>query len=142
MWSNPLSGIVLGVLVEAAFAQAGDLLPAKLSGRWTFVGPRTYINAVSIEFDGDGRPGPIAGRLTWRGVSCGAQDEPLTGTWDGIELRFTAMLRANVNVQSMNGQCGEGQATFVLTRKRGERNFEGDARAAYTQAVPTISVSP
>jgi hypothetical protein len=135
-----LPGILLVALVEAAAAQAGDRLPGKLSGHWTYIGSRTYINPVTIVFDGDGAPGPVTGRLTWRGVTCGAQDEPLNGTWNGTELRFTAALRANVNVESMNAQCGD--ARFTLTRKPGEQGFDGDARASYTPAVPTISLAP
>ena len=134
------AGILLMAWMEVAAAQVGDHLPSKLSGRWMYVGPKTYINPVAIEFDGDGKPGPIAGHLTWRGVTCGAENERFTGTWDGKELHFRATLRANVNVQRMNGQCGE--ADFVLKRKPGEHSFDGDARASYTDAVPTISVSP
>lgn len=143
MWRNTLAGIVLVVFADAALAQSGERLPGKLSGRWTFTGPsQTFINPVTLEFDGDGKPGPITGRLTWRGVTCGAQDEPLTGTWDGSELHFTSTLRANVNAQRMNGQCGDGKTTYVLRRKPAEASFEGDARATFTPAVPTISVSP
>jgi len=140
MWKRALYGIPFVALVATAVAQSGDSLPGKLSGRWTFIGPKTYVNPVSLEFDGDGKPGPITGRLTWRGVTCGAENEPLKGTWDGTSLSFAATLRANVNAQSMNGQCGD--ATFVLTRKPGESNFTGEAHATYTQAVPTIAVSP
>lgn len=143
MWRTALIGIVLVVFADAPLAQANDSLPHKLSGRWTFTGPsQTFINPVTLEFDGDGKPGPITGRMTWRGVTCGAQDEPLTGTWDGTELHFTSLLRANVNAQRMNGQCGDGKTTYVLRRKPGEASFEGDARASFTSAVPTISVSP
>lgn len=143
MRRTALIGIVLVVFADAALAQANDSLPHKLSGRWTFTGPsQTFINPVTLEFDGDGKPGPITGRMTWRGVTCGAQDEPLTGTWDGTELHFTSLLRANVNAQRMNGQCGDGKTTYVLRRKPGEASFEGDARASFTSAVPTISVSP
>jgi hypothetical protein len=39
-----------------------------------------------------------------------------------------------------NGQCGDGKATYVLTRKPGEQNFEGEARLV--GAAATFTVSP
>lgn len=143
MWRSALTCILLVVFADRVLAQSGDRLPSKLSGRWTFTGPRqTFINSVTIEIDGNGKLGPVTGRMTWRGVTCGAQDEPLTGTWDGSELRFASTLRANVNADRMNGQCGDGKTTFLLKRKAGQAGFEGEAHADYTPAVPTISVSP
>ncbi len=70
--------IVGACLVTAAFAQAMAPLPAKLSGRWVWLAPNgTTIDAFSLEFDGSREPGTVAGRLTWRGLNCGAQDEPI-----------------------------------------------------------------
>lgn len=143
MWNNASLAISVGVFAAVAAAQSGDGLPHKLSGRWTVVGPnQTFVNPVALEFDGDGKPGPITGRATWRGVTCGAQDEPLTGTWDGKELRVVTTHRANTNASRMNGQCGDGKTTYVLTRKPGEKTFEGEARSNYSSSVATISVSP
>jgi hypothetical protein len=75
-------------------------------------------------------------------VTCGAQSEPFTGTWDGRELRINLVLRANVNVDRMNADCGDGKIAVVLTREAGEKSFEGDAHASYTPAVPSLTVSP
>ena len=78
----------------------------------------------------------------WRGVGCGAQDEPFKGTWDGSELRIETIHRPNVNTQRMGGQCGTGRVTYALKRKPGEKTFEGEARLEGTSAVATMSVGP
>ena len=124
-------------------AQTNDLLPHKLSGRWMARGPnQTFINPVELTFDGDGKPGPVTGRVSWRGVTCGAENEPLAGTWDGRELRMTTTHRANVNVVRLNGQCGDGKTTYVLVRKAGETGFEGQVTSTYSAATATVFVSP
>ena len=137
---------IVGLFVSTATmlsAQGTDTLPPRLAGHWTVVGPQqTYINPISLTFEGDGRPGPIKVRVTWRGVTCGADDEPSSGTWDGTELRIDTIHRPNVNVQRMNGQCGDGRTTYVLKRKPGEKTFEGEGRATYSPSVATISVAP
>lgn len=131
------------VLSVPCLAQPAAPLPGSLAGRWTFVGPgRTIIDAWSIRIDGAGAPGPVAGRLTWRGVTCGAQDEPVTGTWDGAELRFEGTLRPNVNVQNANGQCGSGRVAWVLARKPGTSSFEGTATQADRGTVVTVTAAP
>ncbi len=77
-----LAWVALGV--STAVAQSADQLPGELSGKWTASTPRgTFIDAVSFTFDGNGQPGPVTGKVTFRGVNCGALDEPLKGSWDG-----------------------------------------------------------
>jgi hypothetical protein len=143
MWKSFFAGTFLATVAGLAAAQATDPLPKRLSGHWTFASPsKTFVNSAAFDFEGDGRTGPITGKLNWHGVTCGAQDEPIAGTWDGHALRVTGILRANVNSDRMNGQCGDGKVTFTLVRKAGERDFEGEARADYTDAVPKILVSP
>ena len=134
-----LAGISLAAIVAA---QTDDALPSHLSGHWTLVVNRTFVNAVSFDFDGTGKPGTVNGKATWRGVTCGAQTEPVTGTWDGRELRLDTILPANVNADRMNGDCGDGRLFVVLTRRAGEKIFEGYAHASYTPAVPSVRVSP
>ena len=138
-----LLGVGILTIAGVAVAQESDVLPSKLSGRWTAVGAtQTFINPMSLEFDGDGKPGPVKGRATFRGVACGAQDEPPTGTWDGKELRVETLHRPNVNVVRLNGQCGDGKTTYVLTRKPGQRTFEGEGRSTYSSAVATMTLAP
>ena len=132
-------------LVSAASAQApANALPGALSGRWTFLpaGGRTFVDMWSARFDGTGAPGPVTGKLTWRGVNCGAQDEPLTGTWDGTELRFESVLRANANTQNLNGNCEGGRAVWVLKRKPGSATFEGEGSMNERKVVVTVTASP
>jgi hypothetical protein len=135
--------IAFATIAGTVAAQSNDVLPHKLSGRWTFQSPnQTFINPVEMTFEGDGKPGPVTGRVTYRGLGCGAENEPLTGTWDGRELRIIAMHRANVNAVRINGQCGDGKTTYVLVRKAGEVGFEGQVTSSYSMATATMSVSP
>jgi hypothetical protein len=83
-----------------------------------------------------------ARQSTEGGVSCGAQDEPFQGTWDGAELRIETMHWPDINTQRMGGQCGRRRATYVLKRRPGGKVFEGEARLDGTSAVATMSVTP
>jgi len=131
-----------GVCAVTATAQSSDQLPGKLSGRWTVTSPRgTFIDTVSFTFESNGTPGPVTGKLTFRGVSCGAQDEPLKGTWDGSELRFESTHRPNVNAQRMDGQCGTGKVIYVLRRNPREKTFEGEGRPGEGASGSTVSIT-
>jgi hypothetical protein len=133
--------MLLGVAAGLAMAQAPEPLPGKLSGRWTFMGPAgVFVNAFDVAFDGGGAPGPVSGKLTWKGVNCGALDEPIRGSWDGTELSFEAVLRPNANTLRVNGQCGSAPTKFSLKRKPGTGGFEGEARSE--TAVVTMVASP
>ena len=142
MWKNVLVASVVAISTTA-LAQTDATLPAKLSGRMTATGAtQTFILDIAMEFDGDRKPGAIAGRVTHRGVNCGAENEPLTGTWDGTELRVVAALHANVNTLRMGGQCDGAKVTYTLKRKPGSREFDGDVRANNSSAAATIVLSP
>lgn len=128
-------------IAMTALAQTDTRLPASLSGRWTFMGPSgVVIDSVSIVFEGSGTPGTVPGRLTWRGVNCGAKDEPIQASWDGTELKFEAVLKANTNTQRMNGNCPAEPTRWVLKQKAGDRAFEGEARVA--NIVVTVTAAP
>ncbi|MDH4181015.1 MAG: hypothetical protein OEV46_03320 [Betaproteobacteria bacterium] len=134
---------LLAAAVPPAQAQPAPL-PGALSGRWTVVpaGGRALVDVFSVRFDGTGAPGPVTGKLTWRGVNCGAQDEPLKGTWDGVELRFESHLRANSNTQNMNGACGNSRGEWVLRRKPGSSTFEGEGLFNEGKVVATLTAAP
>ncbi len=109
---------LLALAAGVAAAQSVEPLPKIMHGTWTAVVPnvRTFTDTFSVTLDGPPQGGALAGRLTLRGGVCGAQNEPLTGTWDGTELRLESMVRPNVNAQRPNGQCGNGRVTFVPER--------------------------
>ena len=97
---------LLASVAITGFAQTDTRLPASLSGRWTYVGPSgVIVDAFSIAFEGNGTQATVPGKLTWRGMNCGAKDEPIQATWDGTELKFEAVLKANANTQRMQGNC-------------------------------------
>lgn len=130
----------LAGVVGAVFAQTAAL-PKSLSGHWMAMGKdgRTYIDSMSVIFDDPIEVGPVKGRLTSRGVGCGAMDEPLTGTWDGSELRFESQVHPNVNAARKNGDCGTGRITFVLTRKPGQAGFAGESHRDTSMAQITLA---
>jgi hypothetical protein len=136
--------LVSATTAGIALAQTAAPLPASMSGRWTAVVPgnRTFTDSLSVVLNVPGGTGPLTGRLTLRGVTCGAQDEPLTGTWDGTELRMESQVRPNVNAQRANGECGTGRLTFKLTRKPGQASFEGEALRDASPAPSQVTLAP
>ncbi len=138
------------VLIAIAALQSGNVLaqtaalPKALSGHWTAVipGRQTYSDSISMVLDAPGADGSVTGRLTTRGVGCGSQDEPLTGSWDGSVLRVESKVRPNVNAQRMNGDCASGRLTLVLTRKPGQAAFEGEALRDGSSIPSQITMSP
>jgi hypothetical protein len=139
-----LALLVLAGLAGLVFAQAVAPLPKAMSGRWTAVVPggRTFTDSLSVVLEVPGGTGPLTGRLTLRGVVCGALDEPLSGTWDGYELRLESQVRPNVNVQRANGECGSGRMTFKLTRKPGQTTFDGEAVRDAAPAPSQVTLAP
>jgi hypothetical protein len=128
-----------------AGAQGSDALPPALSGRWTVVPPggRTQIDHWSLKLDGPGVPGPVAGKIDWRGRGCGAKDEPFTGTWDGAELSFAFKARPDVNTQLVGATyCGEGLTRIVLRRKPGTRDFDGEGTLNDRSPPFQVTASP
>lgn len=135
--------LVLSALVAAgsAGAQTGDVLPPSLSGRWTVSLPSgVFIDAFSIAFEGGRAPGKVNGMLTFRGLNCGAKDEPIAAGWDGKVLKFEAVMRANVNAQRAHGRCPAEPYAFVLVRNADGRTFEGQVPAG--NAIVTLTASP
>lgn len=123
-----------------AFAQSGSELPAKLSGRWSGMTPTgSFVDVFSVTFEGNRAPGTVPGRLTWRGFNCGAKDEPIQAQWDGTELKFEAVLKADTNTQRSYGKCGTEPVRWVLKRK-GDQTFEGEGRVG--NIVVTVTAAP
>ncbi len=119
-------------------------LPTAMSGRWTAVipGRQTYTDTMSVVLEVPAGTGTVTGRLNLRGVTCGAINEPLTGTWDGTELRLESQVRPNVNAQRSNGECGTGRVTFVLKRKPGQVGFEGESLRDGSTVPSQITLAP
>ena len=134
---------VLALVACGVFAQPETGLPKTMSGSWTGVYPRgSFSDTMSVVLGAPDGSGALKGLLTYQGLSCGAKDEPLTGTWNGTELRFESQLRPNVNSKRLNGQCGTGLTKFVLTRKPGQGSFVGESRTEGTQIPDQIQLSP
>jgi hypothetical protein len=55
-----------------------EKLPPEISWRWTLTNSMAIFNEpLSIAFDGSRGPETVSGRLAWRGIMCGAKDEPI-----------------------------------------------------------------
>jgi hypothetical protein len=135
-------GMAPGAVASAQ--TTSSVLPSTLSGRWTFVpaSGTALIDFWTVRFDGNGAPGSVTGTLTWRGVNCGAKDEPLKGMWDGVELRFQSVLRANANTRNANSNCGDGRGEWVLKRQPGSTAFEGEGAMNEGKINVTVTASP
>ena len=135
--------LALIAIADGVLAQATPP-PKAMSGSWTAVVPgrQTFTDSMSVVLEAPAGTGAVTGRLTVRGLACSAVDEPLTGTWDGTELRFESVVRPNVNAQRMNGECGNGRVSFVLKRKPGRDGFEGESQRDGSPVTTQISLSP
>lgn len=129
---------------QIALGQTPDRLPGKLDGSWTFTSSAgVFTNKVSLTFDGSGEPGPVSGRLTFHGGTCGAQDEPFKGTWNGRELRLETRHHANVNTTRVNGNCPADVPTiYVLRRDSADNSFRGEITREGTPGASQVTVSP
>jgi hypothetical protein len=127
-----------------AFGQSGVELPAKLAGRWTVISPTKptdiYTDHFSLTFEDPRTPGTVQGRLNWRGVNCGAKNEPIQALWDGTELKFEAILKADTNTQRSYGKCVAEPVRWVMKRKD-DGSFEGQGHAP-NNIVATVTASP
>ena len=135
-----VAAALLSTLTLPVFGQSGSELPGKLSGRWTASNPTgIFIDFFTLTFEGNRAPGNVPGRLTWRGVNCGAKDEPIQAQWDGTVLKFEAVLKADTNTQRLNGKCGTEPVRWELKRKS-DQSFEGEGRVA--SIVVTVTAAP
>lgn len=105
---------------------AQEQLPASMAGRWIGMGgggakqggkiPIDF--AWSIKITKQNPDGSIEGTLSYGGPSCSAKDAPMTGTFNGKELKLTAQLQPPA-------QCGK--QTFRMKKVGGTHLFEGES---------------
>ncbi len=109
----------------AVQAYAADPLPGAMSGRWfgNAQGGQQLNFEVFVVIEKQESDGTIVGKVTRWGNGCGAKDEPLKGTFDGTNLKFRSMSRANVNARRVDGNCGEDE--YSLKRSADGKSFEG-----------------
>ena len=142
--TRAIATLLLWVAMPAVAQAPSEALPSSLSGRWTYLAPngRAMIDTWTLRIDSGGAPGPFKATLNWRGTNCGAKDEPVSGTWNGSELRFEGQLKPNANTLNANGNCGSGRAEWVLKRKAGTAAFEGEASMNDRAVVVTVTAAP
>ena len=115
---------------------AAEALPKSMSGRWAVTTPRGEVsNTWSIIIDKQDGKGAIEGRVTHYGITCGAKDEPMSGTFDGSVLILQSRLRPDVYSARAGGNCGSGKITWTLRKREGRDDFEGEAVFEGVQSV-------
>ena len=132
-----IGSALVGLLLSSV--QAAEMLPKQMSGRWTAETPRGPMSDVwSVEIDSQDGGGAISGRVSHVGISCGAKDEPMQGTFDGSTLVITSQLRAGVNSAQAKGNCQGGKITWTLKAKEGTQSFEGEANLEGPRQVKVV----
>jgi hypothetical protein len=110
---------VIGLLPFTQTA-AQEQLPAALKGRWLGMGQKggkiPIDFAWSIQITKQNPDGSIEGTMSFAGPQCSAKEAPMTGTFDGTELKVTAQLEPKA-------QCGV--QTFRMRKAGGKHLFEG-----------------
>ena len=104
--------------------EAQEQLPAAMNGRWLGMGGQGAKQggkmpidfAWSIKITKQNPDGSIEGTMSYGGPQCSAKDAPMTGSFDGTELKFTAQLEPKA-------QCGV--QTFRMRKAGGKHLFEG-----------------
>lgn len=99
---------------------AQEQLPPALQGRWLGMGKQAgkipIDFAWSVRITKQNPDGTIEGTLTYAGPQCSAKDAPMSGKFDGTELKVTAQLEPKA-------QCGV--QTFRMRKAGGKHLFEG-----------------
>jgi hypothetical protein len=133
------TALAVAALSTVALADAG--LPATLHGRWfgTGMGGNTNNFEISLADVAQAPDGKVTGKLTRFGNGCGAEGEPLTGTFDGTTLVFESTSKAGVHTRRMGGDCGVDQ--YKLTRAAEAKSFTGTMRDKQGNAF-TIELAP
>lgn len=122
-----LGVFLVGLLGVSTLVVAQQPLPKVMTGTWDVdLPPATRMTVLasgswSIVIERQNPDGSIEGKMTWAGGRhCEAVDEPITGSFDGNELRIEGMLRDKYR----NAGCRK--AIFVLKRNAFGNAFAGE----------------
>jgi hypothetical protein len=124
-----------GLMAGTAVWAQGTALPTSMSGVWAVPANRNITNQWSVKLERQEAGGAVAGKLTWWGLTCGADGEPFTGSFDGRKLQLRSMLRENVNTRQPKGNCGAMVADLM---QGADGAFEG---TAYSEVNPSAVVN-
>jgi len=138
-WVHPV--IVLVLLAGAAPELAAqDKLPAAMAGHWSGIArvppgqDQPISGNWSVAIDKQNPDGSIEAKATWSGFrNCEMNNEPLSGRFDGTELRLEGIFRDKFP----NAGCGK--ANFVL--KKSGAGFEGEIPGSRLRIKVTLSPS-
>jgi hypothetical protein len=107
--------VALSIAAMSAHAFAAAALPAGLHGRWYGVsaGGASLSFDISVSELALAADGKVIGRLTRFGNGCGADGDPLVGTFDGTTLSFESTSRPGVHTRRSGGDCGTDKYSLV-----------------------------
>lgn len=141
---RPYPGVYLLALLGAStIAIAQEQLPKAMAGTWDTTNqaaPAASGRIVpsggtwSVVIDKQNPDGSIAGKMTWSGSRlCEANNDPITGRYDGTELTIRGTLRDKF------ANAGCGRVRFVL--KKSGAGFEGGIPGAASPYRLTLKPS-
>ena len=115
----------LAITLTSLSCFAADQLPSSMKGRWYGVGSAGSQNSYEVSLSDlkQGVDGSVEGKLTRFGNGCGADGEPLKGTFDGATLTFESTSKPGVNTRRMGGDCGVDK--YSLKAESGSKSFAG-----------------
>ena len=100
---------------------AQEQLPAAMSGRWLGMGQKggkiPIDFAWSVAIAKQSPDGSIEGTMSYAGPQCSAKNAPMTGTFDGTELKVTAELQREGAVRNANLPAEEGRWEAPVRRQ-------------------------
>jgi hypothetical protein len=120
---------------------AADQLPSSMKGRWYGIarGGSSLNFDISVSELKQGADGSVEGKLTRFGNGCGADGEPLKGTFDGTTLAFESTSKPGVNTRRMGGDCGVDK--YSLKAASGSKSYVGTLEDKQGNSF-TIELSP
>lgn len=144
LFKYPRAVVLALSLTALPEAFAAEPLPKSMDGRWaaTLSSGQQIGNIWSLSVEKQDASGTLQGKLSYYGTFCGAKDEPMTGSFDGSELRITSSLRANTNTDRAGGQCGTGKASWILRKQQGRHLFEGEGRLEGVAVTTRVYLNP
>ena len=138
---SALGVFLLGLLGTSMVVVAQQDLPNAMAGTWHTTNAEAasgrynpYGGTWSVVIDKQNPDGSIAGKMTWSGSRlCDANNEPITGRYEGTQLTIRATLRDKF------ANAGCGRVTFVL--KKNGTDFEGEIPGSSSGTKVTLKPS-
>lgn len=114
---------IIAIFAVSTGLLAQEQLPKKLDGVWSGIGSGSQHNSfggpMSVMIEKQNPDGSIEGKMSFRGVNCEMNDDPIIGKFDG------QILTLQITFRDRFPRAGCGRATFIL-KKGADGKFEGE----------------